>query len=155
VAEGVARLQAAFDEGRSSFAALVLSSVHVDRERPDLVLSMLRSERGTRLSEATHVTLGAQLFYAEQFELALEASRLGFERFRRGVFAYNAACSLSRLGRIDEGLDWLEQAVSSGFDAGEQLDTDQDIAALRAHPRFAEIRARIAPAPPPPAADPR
>jgi Zn-dependent protease len=150
VTEGIAQLQAAFDEGRNSFAALVLSSVYVDRDHADLVLAMLRSERGARLSEGSHVTLGAQLFYAEQFELALEASQLGFERFGRGVFAYNAACSLSRLGRVDEGIDWLQRAQSSGFDAGEQLDSDADISALRADPRFAEIRARMAPAPQPP-----
>ena len=115
VAEGVERLERAFNEERSSFPALVLSSVYVDQERPDLTVAMLRSERGAKLSSETHLTIGAQLFFAEKFELAFEVTRLGFERFGTGVHAYNAACSLARLGRVDEGLEWLEKAISAGF----------------------------------------
>jgi len=144
VADGLARLEAAFDQGRSSFPALVLSSVYVDRDRPDLALGLLKSARGKKLSASTHLTLGAQLFHAGKYPLALEACALGYERFHAGVFAYNAACSASRLGHLDEGIEWLERAVSSGFGDREAFDGDADIANLRSDPRFPKIRARVA-----------
>ncbi len=143
VADGIGRLEDAFNHGRDSFPALVLSSVYIDRDRPDLSLSLLLSSRGSKLSVETHLMLCAQLFHAGKFELSLSACELAFERFHREIFAYNAACSASRLGRIDDGLRWLELAVSSGFDRQADLDTDDDIALLRSDPRFRKIRAKL------------
>ena len=143
LAEGLTRLEKAFEAGRNSLPALVLSSVYIGEERPDLTLEMLRSKRGAKLSPETHLTVGAQLFHAQKYELSLGASELAFERFQKPVFAYNAACSLARLGRIDEGLQWLERAVEGGFAETEQLDTDPDLSQLRDDARFAEIRSRV------------
>jgi Zn-dependent protease len=141
VDDGIRRLQDVLDAGRNSLPALVLSSVYISEDRPDLALELIRSERGSRLSAETHVMLTAQLFHADRFELAFEACRLAFERFGRPAFAYNAACSLARLGRVEEGLDWLRRALEAGFDDQEALDQDPDLAALRGTPRFDEIRA--------------
>jgi Zn-dependent protease len=143
ITEGLVRLEQAYETGRSSFPALVLSSVYVDQARPDLTLAMLRTARGAELSADTHLTLTAQLYHAGRLELCLQASRLGFERFATPPFAYNAACCLARLGRIPEGLDWLTRAVDAGFDDAGQLDSDEDIEALRSAPGFERIRARI------------
>lgn len=143
LADGIRGLEEAFESGRSSFPALVLSSVYVDHDRPDMTLKLLQSDRGKKLSAATQLALSAQLFHAGKFELSLEASRLGFERFKAGVMAYNAACAASRLGRVDEGIEWLERAVAAGFDERAALDGDHDIATLREDPRFGPIRARL------------
>lgn len=143
LAEGIRDLEAAFETGRTSFPALVLSSVYVDHDRPDMTVKLLESARGKKLSAATHLTLSAQLFHADKFELSLEASRLGFERFGAGVLAYNAACAASRLGRVDDGIEWLERAIAAGFDERSALDDDHDIASLRQDPRFGPIRARL------------
>jgi Zn-dependent protease len=145
VEDGIRRLQEVLDRGRNSMPALVLSSVYISEERPDMVLRLLESERGARLSPETHLMLTAQLFHADRFELALAACQLGFERFGRPAFAYNAACSLARLGRVDEGLDWLGRALRAGFDDLEALEQDPDLAALRGDPRFVEIRALSSP----------
>ncbi|MCA9595299.1 MAG: hypothetical protein KC776_18400 [Myxococcales bacterium] len=143
VADGVARLEEAFQNESTDFPALVLSSVYVEQERPDLAVKMLLSKRGAKLSSETHVTIGAQLFHSGSYEAALEATSLAFERFKTGVHAYNAACSLARLGRVDEGIAWLEKAVLAGFDDGQQLDDDEDIAALREDPRFGALRSAV------------
>ena len=139
--QGVHQLEQAFSEARNSFPALVLSSVYVDQGRPDLTAKMLQSKRGESLSAQTHLTLSAQLFHAECFEAALAVSQLAFERFGSAEHAYNAACALSRLGRVDEGLDVLTKAIQAGFEDKKQLDDDVDLAALRTHPRWAEVRA--------------
>jgi Zn-dependent protease len=141
--DGIRQLEESLDQGRSSMPALVLSSVYISDERPDLTLELLRSERGARLSADTHLMLSAQLFHAESYELAFEACKLAFERFGRPPYAYNAACSLAKLGRVDDGLDWLARALEAGFTDTESLDQDPDMAALRADPRFAEIRAKV------------
>jgi Zn-dependent protease len=143
VTDGLVRLEQALERGRSSMPALVLSSVYIDQDRPDLTLAMLRSKRGSKLSADTHRTLCAQLFYAGKLQLCSDACKLGFERFGNAPFAYNAACCMARLGRIEEGLDWLGRSLDAGFDDGTQLDTDPDIEALRADPRFEQIRSRL------------
>jgi Zn-dependent protease len=143
VDEGVSGLKDAFEQQESEFPALVLSSVYMQRDQPEHVVEMLRSERGTKLSDQTHVTLGAQLFYAQHFEQGVEAMSLAFERFGTGVHAYNAACCHARLGRVGEGLSWLEKAVGAGFDDVRQLDEDDDISALRDDPRFSNLRATV------------
>jgi Zn-dependent protease len=143
VTEGITKLESVFEQGRASFPALVLSSVYIDQDRFGMVLRLLESERGKRLSAGTHLTLSAQLFHAGKYEVSLEACRLGFERFNAGVFAYNAACAAAQLGRVDDGIQWLERAVAAGFDEAASLDEDADLAPLRADPRFGTIRARV------------
>jgi Zn-dependent protease len=57
--------------------------------------------------------------------------------------AYNAACSYARAGDADRGLRMLDHAVLLGFRDGAVADTDDDLAALRAHPGWAAVRTRI------------
>ncbi|MFO0572084.1 MAG: site-2 protease family protein [Polyangiaceae bacterium] len=147
LAEGLARLEELAQQGGADFPVLVLSSVYVREQRPDFVLKLLRAKRPEPLSPQTQLVLTAQLFHSGYLEACLEACELGFESTQQGVFAYNAACACSRLGRVDAGIEWLERAVTSGFADAAQLDADDDIAALRADPRFQEIRTRLGPAP--------
>jgi Zn-dependent protease len=144
LAEGLARLERAFYEGGDAFAALVLSSVYVDHDRPDLALEILKSRKGKTLSSSAHLAISSQLFYAARYELALAASELGWKRFHESRHAYNAACSLAKLHRVDEGIDQLAAAASAGLEDLGALDSDPDLAPLRSHPRFQEIRSRAA-----------
>jgi hypothetical protein len=64
------------------------------------------------------------------------------------VIQYNIACAYSRLNRADDAYRYLEQAVRAGFAAVSKLQTDPDLAALRARPDWAERVARLAPSGP-------
>jgi Flp pilus assembly protein TadD len=89
-------------------------------------------------------------------ELATVLTRLG--RLEEGLAAderlvqlapedptvrYNLACSLALLGRKEAALEALERAAALGYDDAEQLETDADLASLRAEPRFKTLVARL------------
>lgn len=52
---------------------------------------------------------------------------------------YGIACFHSRLGRIDEALDYFEQAVHAGFTQREWIQNDSDFDPIRSHPRFQAV----------------
>ena len=53
--------------------------------------------------------------------------------------SYNAACAHARLGDLDAAYRWLRKAVRAGFDDRGRADTDPDLVALRAEPRYGKI----------------
>jgi Flp pilus assembly protein TadD len=52
---------------------------------------------------------------------------------------YNLACSLALSGSIEESLDALERTIELGYDDADFLMRDQDLAAVRSHPRFQSL----------------
>ncbi len=52
------------------------------------------------------------------------------------IYCYNLACSLSLLGRVNDALRALEQAVHLGFDDHELLTRDPDLSAVKKNPRY-------------------
>jgi tetratricopeptide (TPR) repeat protein len=58
------------------------------------------------------------------------------------VVRYNVACSLSRLGRVEEALDALDNALRLGYDDYAHLDSDPDLEDVRSHPRYHAILRR-------------
>jgi hypothetical protein len=86
------------------------------------------------------VELGHVYTRAKRFQDGLGIDR-DLVRFAPGdpTFRYNLACSLALLARASEALDALEQAVSLGYADAEHLLADEDLASLRAEPRFLEI----------------
>ncbi len=56
---------------------------------------------------------------------------------------YGIACFHSRLGREDEALDYLEQAVRTGFAHTEWIERDSDFDSVRNHPRYRALLARL------------
>jgi Flp pilus assembly protein TadD len=56
---------------------------------------------------------------------------------------YNLACSLALLGRPEDALDALERAVGFGYDDLPHLRSDEDLASLRARPRFRALVERL------------
>eukprot|EP00271_Cylindrocystis_brebissonii_P012982 TRINITY_DN32515_c0_g1_i1.p1 TRINITY_DN32515_c0_g1~~TRINITY_DN32515_c0_g1_i1.p1 ORF type:complete len:376 (+),score=55.06 TRINITY_DN32515_c0_g1_i1:132-1130(+) len=53
-----------------------------------------------------------------------------------GVASYNAACCLSKLGKVESGLGALEAAMRAGFEDYRAIRSDADLADLRASPAF-------------------
>jgi hypothetical protein len=49
---------------------------------------------------------------------------------------YNLACALARLGKKEEALAALERSVACGFYPADHMEQDEDLATLRADPRF-------------------
>ena len=56
---------------------------------------------------------------------------------------YNLACSYALLGRNQEAIDSLEQAVKLGYDDGDFMLQDEDLASLREEKRFRALLERI------------
>lgn len=101
------------------------------RERQDLV--------GPRaLSRLQASALGAG-----DAEAAFLLGELAFPQAREPLTAFNAACALARLGRLDDAVDWLEKAHEVGFRDLGLLDRDEDLEALREHPDWDALRARF------------
>ncbi len=61
----------------------------------------------------------------------------------RGVAYFNLACGYTRLGRKDKAIEALTSAVAEGFTNRNAYETDEDLAPLRAEPRFQELLARL------------
>jgi hypothetical protein len=119
---------------------LLISAID-DPERRAALLSESVSRLALSPPEQ-ELALGAaeKLFHGGHVEAALVLCQRAFEVCRAPVFAFNAACCLCRLGRVDEGLEWLTTAVTAGYRSSELLDDDPDLAPLRAHPAFAALR---------------
>jgi tetratricopeptide (TPR) repeat protein len=61
----------------------------------------------------------------------------------RGVAYFNLACGHTRLGQKDKAFAALTSAVAEGFTDRNAYETDEDLAPLRAEPRFQELLGRL------------
>jgi dienelactone hydrolase len=61
----------------------------------------------------------------------------------RGVAYFNLACGYTKLGQKDKALEALTSAVAEGFTDRNAYETDEDLAPLRAEPRFQELLGRM------------
>lgn len=72
----------------------------------------------------------ARLFKAGRFELVEGLLRMMVEQHRDSKAAYNLACTLCRLNRLDEAKAMIEQAITLGYQVTPALLTDDDLAPL-------------------------
>ncbi len=56
---------------------------------------------------------------------------------------YNAACLYSRMGKVEEALNYFEEAIDSGYSSKEWIENDSDFDPIRNHPRFKEIMKKL------------
>ena len=56
---------------------------------------------------------------------------------------YNVACTFARLGKTEEAIDCLDEAVTFGFLQKEWIDNDVTLDSLRSHPRFQTLLERL------------
>ena len=89
-------------------------------------------------------TLETALFYAGQLEESLAVSLSIYADTPCPESAYNAACACARLGRADDGVQWLGRAIDAGYRERARIEADDDLAGLRAHPGYQAVLARIA-----------
>ena len=61
----------------------------------------------------------------------------------RGLAYYNLACAYARVGRLEDAMVAVTRAVDEGFSNRQRLESDPDLAAVRADPRFRELLARL------------
>lgn len=99
-------------------------------------LSATGSKSGARWYEA-----GKELLDAERLEQSEKAFRMAASLgYRVGASTYNAACALSRAGKVPQALDTLDAALEAGFDHPSLIERDDDLDALREDPRLARLK---------------
>lgn len=92
---------------------------------------------------STFEQLMAPLFQAQRYAECARVGERWFAQAPSGTVAFNTACALVHLGRLDEAVAWLERALTAGFRDLRGLDEDPDLAPLRARPDFHALRARL------------
>lgn len=115
-------------------------------DRPLLLSSLIAKERfDDALALArTHVELAGgastKLFGAGAYAQALELCTSERIRTGDGVHAYNEACCLCHLGRLEDAVTALQKAKTLGYTGLGQLQTDEDLVPVRNRP---EVRALL------------
>ena len=56
---------------------------------------------------------------------------------------YNLACSYSLTGRAEDAVAMLERALAAGYNDFKWMSQDPDLEALRKHPHYDRVRAKI------------
>jgi len=107
------------------------------QRRPESAMAAIADDR------AAGALVDAALFQAGAYDEAADLAAHLFDRFGEAEDAYNAACSHARAGRAEEGLSWLERAVDAGYHDLAHLESDEDLAAVRALEGFGTLRSRL------------
>jgi tetratricopeptide (TPR) repeat protein len=81
--------------------------------------------------------LGYALHFSHQHTRAITA----FERalglgYSKPNTAYNIACAYAMLNQKDAAFEWLDRAITAGFDSYGNLTRDRDLNNLKSDPRF-------------------
>lgn len=89
--------------------------------------------RAVYLKSATLIELGEQKKGLEWADKAYESDP------EDPYIVYGVACSYSRVGRVEEAVDYFEKSVACGFAHKDWIEQDDDMDLLRDHPRFQAI----------------
>lgn len=89
-------------------------------------------------------SLQTHLHYGDRYEHAAAVGEVVYTgAAARAQTAFDVACSWSQAGDADRGLEWVGRAIDDGFAAPRLLDGEPDLGAVRAHPRWSEVRTRL------------
>lgn len=85
------------------------------------------------------------LHYAGAYREAAQVGELLVADGRRSVAqsSFEVACSWARAGDVEAGTAWLTRAVSEGFHAARVIETEDDLATVRAHPGYQAVVAML------------
>ncbi|HXI90327.1 MAG TPA: tetratricopeptide repeat protein [Blastocatellia bacterium] len=86
--------------------------------------------------------VGSRLLRLRDFDHAATALTQAVDHlgYRGASAMYNLACTYALKGDLSLGLEWLEKSINAGFDDGNKLKDDPDIASLRGESRFKHIQ---------------
>lgn len=86
--------------------------------------------------------VGSRLLRLRDFDRAATAltQAVDYLPYRGASSMYNLASTYALKGDRALGLEWLEKSINAGFDDGNKLKDDPDIASLRGEPRFKHIQ---------------
>ncbi|MFO0593755.1 MAG: hypothetical protein U0228_00550 [Myxococcaceae bacterium] len=117
-----------------------------DADLPLLISALLMRDRrddvvklATQYASVADVA-ATRLFQDGAWEHALTVLTAERQRTGLGRFAYNEACCLCRLGRLDDAVTMLQKAHALGCPELKGLDADEDLAPIRERP---EVRALL------------
>lgn len=140
-AEAVPSLAEAIVDRNDDFVATRLARSVVSSGRFEPVLALLDKESVAKsIGPRPFQIVSSELAYAGRHEAARQVGEALFARFHEGADAFNVACALGKLERLDDALLWLEKALEAGLPDKTVLETDADIAAVRELPGFQAIR---------------
>ena len=116
--------------------------------------SAIAKEEGTTVlaiggtpGEAYRISIGEEMsdmwepYRAGDYESALERLQPVLEERPEALVYFNVACMEARLGRTDDAIGHLEQAVEDDDRIKENIRTDEDLVSIREEPRFAKLAA--------------
>jgi len=109
----------------------------------DHALEVLQRASPGVVEPATVLSVDVKIFEAGRYEESVRLNQTWFHRHQSPTQAYNAACGLARLGRIDDAVQWLERSVNAGMTQPDEALDDEDLAPLRSHPQFAVLVERM------------
>ncbi len=81
--------------------------------------------------------LGLALHYSYEHTRAISAWQRALELgYRKSTSSYNLACAYAMLNQRDAAFEWLDRAITAGFDSYGHMNSDRDLDNLRSDPRF-------------------
>ncbi len=80
-------------------------------------------------------------YQAGDYETALEKLQPVLQERPEALVYFNAACMEARLGRTDDAIAHLQQAIEDDDRIKENIRTDEDLDSIREDPRFAALAA--------------
>lgn len=94
-----------------------------------------------RLSTGEEMNAMWEPYRAGDYQTALETLQPVLEERPEALVLFNVACMEARLGRTDDAIGHLQQAVEDDDRIKENIRTDEDLDSLRDDPRFAALAA--------------
>lgn len=142
-----ARLAASENDVDKVIRLLEPAGAATESDRPLLLSALIARDRfadAVALARK-HVDLAAsastKLFEAGAYAQSLELCTSERVRTGDGVHAYNEACCLCHLGRLEDAVTALQKAKTLGFPGLAQLRTDDDLAPVRTRPEVVALLA--------------
>lgn len=141
--EGVDALVAAYLTNPSGPSNLVPATIAADRGEA-VVIARRLVDAGPPGPEAAG-SLQTHLHYAERFADAAAVGEVVHAAGPpgRAQVAFDVGCSWSRAGDVERALSWVRQAIADGFAAPALLDGEPDLAPVRAHSGWGEVRSTL------------
>lgn len=125
-----------FNKKRDGFGDSDRHNYSKERWAPAIVLyeSFVKSEPN---SGRAWFNLGYALHYSSDHAKAIGAweHALGLG-YHKPTATYNIACAYAMLNQKDAAFEWLDRAITAGFDSHGDLSWDRDLDNLRSDPRF-------------------